>query len=280
MDKGLIPNSFEHQILWKADKKTGEDIITINLRELASAEPDEKLSFIVSMGTSTDKGESEYKLYQLPEGGYLISALPVSDATPVIDGKIVWATKDSDKNLNLNVDVSTHGRNVLNVKVVDDDGAGFKKEISFTTLYRYEKEIIIAVLALVAIIILILLYKLIRYLLKPCFKEEDMLKLTYNGRDTRFKLQSWKKTGITLREIMIYAGVAFAGDISLKECDEIVFLPAKGSYDFVVRLSKNKGPTLIMGGAEQSTGFKVPSGTTVTVKLTEEESMNIVRVIK
>ncbi|MBQ3668993.1 MAG: hypothetical protein II920_07195, partial [Clostridia bacterium] len=275
-DKGAIPGSFEHTIPWKGSERAEDDRIFIDLKELASVEPDEKITFTVNMEASGK--EDVYRLYRLPEGGYLLSAAAVEDATPVQDNRLVWATGDKNASYGLYADAAGHGRKSLTVKVSDDDNAGFEKEITLTTLYRYEKEIIIAALALIALIALLLLYKLIRYLLKPAFSENDLIKVTYNGRDTRFRLQSWKKSGITLREIMIYAGVAFAGDISLKDCDDIVFMPAKGKNDFAVKLAKNKGPVLIMGGAEQNAGFKVPEGTAVTVKLNSEESMNIVRV--
>ncbi len=85
-----------------------------------------------------------------------------------------------------------------------------------------------------------------------------------------------EETGITLKEILLYTAVPVCSEFSIKECSELVFMPGKGQFAFCVKPT-GKDIKVLYNGVAQEKQFKVSDVTSVTVVLSNEDTIEIGR---
>ncbi len=148
---------------------------------------------------------------------------------------IVWDTSGEAPKLTLRH--SVHGTGRAELRARDQDGAEAENSpVRITLTARYHEEdtlILIAAIALGAVQAIILLL-VVRQLLKPKFGAEDWLYADYGGCESAFPVASWKKKGLSLREVLIYSGLPVTGELPA-QADKVMLMPGRRSGALVLR---------------------------------------------
>ena len=197
---------------------------------------------------------------------------PVSDLP-----SIQWKQEEEFKGLK--IQPVRHNQYELTMTVEDNDGESIEIPITLKTEYKDEKKLLMISIAISAMIVLLIMTLLLHQLLKPTFRENDILHVEANGVKHEVHTEDWKKKGITLRELLIYSGAPLLGDVNMKACDKILFMPGRARKNILCRV-KNKASSgdlrvWIYSTEQNSRKVKVPLGEEVEIRFEHGAAVKI-----
>ena len=197
---------------------------------------------------------------------------PASDRT-----EIKW--EDGKPFPGLKVEAAHHGQYQMTMIVEDDNGESVEIPISLKTEYKDEQTLLMIAIGAASLIALLILILIIRQLTKPKYRENDVLNVEANGVKHEVHVEDWKKKGITLRELLIYSGAPLLGEVNMKVCDKILFMPGRIHKNILCTV-KNGAPANALqiwmyNTAQHGKKVNVPSGEEVEIRFEHGAAVRI-----
>lgn len=243
------------------------ETVTLKLDEILQTEVLDQITVLVET-------EPALGLYTDPEGRYVLTDATETEGLVSVE-KIVWNTEDPAPELQIRI---TQRSNVqMSLSTVDDCGASPENDpvvLNFAVRYYNEQLMIMIAAGIAAAILLLILILVIRQILKPSFKPGETLHVKYGDYEADIGVEHWKKKGLTLRDVLIYAGVPVVGDIPLKECTATMVMPGRKTSVAEIRRKGKWTIGVTVNGAEQNKkSIRIRTGTVAEINLAEGKQL-------
>ncbi len=197
---------------------------------------------------------------------------------PASDGTVIqWIYGETFPGLK--IQAVHHGQYQMTMIVEDDDGASAEADIILKTEFKDEKMLLMIAIGVAALIVLLILIIVIWQLTKPSYREDDILHLETNGVKHEVHVEDWKKKGITLRELLIYSGAPLMGDVNMKVCDKIFFMPGRKRKNILCTVKNEAADNALQvwlyNTAQHDKKVKVPFGEELEIRFEQGASIRV-----
>ena len=264
---GTLQKEIPGPLILNKDLPVSESEVRIKLDELMNTEVNDVITVKIS-------GNEEMNLYRT-DGEYIFTDAPGEDYEKT-DG-IVWDTREDAPTLVMRS--AKHGEWTADIKVTDNgnnEANGSPLTVSVKNRFHDEDLLIIIALAVICVIVLIILIAILHQILKPAYKENDILQVGINSYSADIPLQGWKKKGFTLREVLIYSGVPVIGDLPVKALDKVELTAGGRKRRLVIRNTKKAGLEVKVKGVLQgSNKVYLVSNEQAEIAMNEQETITL-----
>lgn len=151
--------------------------------------------------------------------------------------KIQWDTKEQFQGLRIRP--TKHQVYHLTMQISDEQQEVVEIPIVLTTVYLNEQNMLYIAIGTVVILLSVIFIIVIRSVTKPCFEADSTIQVETAGVSHTVPTAEWKKQGITLRELLIFSGAPLLGDVSMKACDSVLFVPGRIKHGIGVVIRNN-----------------------------------------
>lgn len=275
---GIVDESYNKEIpgplILNKEIPTEAHEINIDLSALINPEVSEEITVDLSSG-------QDIKLY-VQDGEYYFTDEPTDDMKEA--EMLIWQTKE--KAPVLHISSGKHGEYEVKVSIKDEREIEAKNSplnIRISNKYHDEETLIIIVAVIAGVILLLILFCILKQVLKPKFKEKDILTVGVDKYNQQIPLQSWGKKSLTLRDLLIYSGVPVIGELPVKALDKVEFKAGGKRKPLAILNAQKTGLEVKVDGAVQynnkiglttdnTAELKMNENETITIKITEENS--------
>ena len=267
----LIAASSEKEIpgplFLNRDIQVADSETTVDIGNLVNNE----INDIITVAVSSDREGME--LY-LTETGYYFTDEPEENWEKV--DQIIWDTNEVAPALVMRS--AKHGKWNVGIDIKDDkenQATGSPLLLEIKNRFHDEELLIIIALSIIGIILLLIIIAIVHQILKPVYTENDILQVSMNSYSSEIVLQSWKKKGMTLRELLIYSAVPVIGMLPEKALDKVELRAGGKKRRLVIRNAKSAGLQINLDDSLQSSN-KIcleSSNNKAEIILNEQESV-------
>ena len=191
--------------------------------------------------------------------------------------RITWKTTEEAPVLYISS--KTRGECDIRISVTDERGIeakGSPVELHFMNSYHNEKMLVMIAAIVAGCIVLLIIFAILHQLLKPKFKEDDILNITCGQKENVIPLQSWGKKPLTLRDVLIYSGAPVYGKLDVKAPDKVELKAGRGKTPIVIKNAKSNGLAIKVDGADQyNNKIKLEKEKTAEIKLNEQNTIKL-----
>ncbi len=255
-------------LILNKDLPASEGELSIDLGKLINTEVNDVITVKLA-------GKEGMELFRT-DSGYYYTDKP-EDGWEKTDG-IVWDSREEAPKLTMRS--SAHGEWSTEIRVTDDgdnEAKGSPLKVTVKNRFRNEDLLITIALAVIGVIVLLIILAILHQILKPAYYENDVLQVSMNNYSAEIPLQSWKKKGFTLRELLVYSGVPAIGALPAKAMEKVELRAGGKKRRMVIRNAKKTDLQVKVDGVLQGGNriYLESSNNKAEIVLNEQETITL-----